>query len=83
MPKMHALGEYFATLEIHTGGLRSHALSKLTSALYHHRMIVAAAYPRPDVIRNDVLFARTVGIVLTPTSAYAAHDAMLDVEASR
>lgn len=83
LQKMYTLGQAFATPDIHAGGLRYHASSKLISALYHHGLIEAAAYQQPEVFASGVLFAQTEGIVPAPESAHAVHGAVVEAIKAR
>jgi tryptophan synthase beta chain len=76
LQKMYTLGESFTTAGIHAGGLRYHASSKLVSALYHHGLVEAVAYPQNAVFASALLFSQTEGIVPAPESAHAVHGAV-------
>ena len=76
LQKMYTLGSRFVTGGAHVGGLRYHACSKIVSALHHHRLVEALAYPQPDVFASGVLFSRTEGILPAPESAHAVHAAI-------
>ncbi|MFI9503888.1 TrpB-like pyridoxal phosphate-dependent enzyme [Nocardia sp. NPDC052566] len=76
LQKMYTLGSRFTTAGGHVGGLRYHACSKIISALYHHRVVEAVAYPQSDVFASGVLFSRTEGILPAPESAHAIHGAI-------
>ncbi|WP_225728791.1 MULTISPECIES: TrpB-like pyridoxal phosphate-dependent enzyme [unclassified Nocardia] len=76
LQKMYTLGSRFTTAGGHVGGLRYHACSKIISALYHHRIVEALAYPQLDVFASGVLFSRLEGILPAPESAHAIHAAI-------
>ncbi|GAA4551952.1 TrpB-like pyridoxal phosphate-dependent enzyme [Amycolatopsis samaneae] len=76
LQKMYTLGSRFTTAGGHIGGLRYHACSKIISALHHHGVVEAAAYPQPDIFASGALFARTEGILPAPESAHAVHGAI-------
>lgn len=80
LQKMYTLGSRFTTGGGHLGGLRYHACSTIISALRHHDLIDAVAYPQSDVFASAVLFARLEGTVPAPESAHAVHGA---IEAAR
>jgi tryptophan synthase beta chain len=73
---MYTLGARFTTRGGHLGGLRYHACSKIVSALYHHEVIDAVAYPQSAVFASGALFARTEGLLPAPESAHAIHGAI-------
>lgn len=83
LEQMYTLGHGFVTPAIHAGGLRYHATSKLVSALYHHGLIEAVAYPQTEVFRSGTLFAQTEGLVPAPESAHAIHAAVVEAERAR
>jgi tryptophan synthase beta chain len=76
--KMYTLGHGFAPPQIHAGGLRYHGASKLISALYHHRIVEAVAYPQRAVFETATTFARAEGLVPAPESAHAVHGAAIE-----
>jgi tryptophan synthase beta chain len=76
LQKMYTLGHTFKTSEMHAGGLRYHACSKIISALYHHGYIEAVGYPQTSVFRSAVQFCQTEGILPAPESAHAVHGAI-------
>jgi tryptophan synthase beta chain len=76
LQKMYTLGHDFKSPDMHSGGLRFHACSKLISALYHHKLIEAQAYSQTEVFQSAVLFAQSEGIVPAPESAHAIHGAI-------
>ena len=76
LQKMYTLGSRFSTGGGHIGGLRYHACSKVISALYHHGVVEALAYPQSDVFASGVLFATAEGILPAPESAHAIHGAI-------
>lgn len=76
LQKMYTLGSRFTTAGGHLGGLRYHACSKIISALYHHRLVEALAYPQLDVFASAALFSRTEGILPAPEAAHAVHAAV-------
>jgi len=76
MEKMYTLGHDYVTPDIHAGGLRYHATSKLVSAIYHHGDIEAVAYQQREVFKSGVLFSQTEGIIPAPESAHAVHGAI-------
>jgi tryptophan synthase beta chain len=80
---MYTLGYRFRTANMHAGGLRYHACSKVISALYHHRLIEAAAYSQVDVFKSAALFSRLEGIVPAPEAAHAVHAAIQEAERAR
>ena len=83
LQKMYTLGQAFATPDIHAGGLRYHASSKLISALYHHGAIEAVAYQQAEVFKSGVLFSQTEGVVPAPESAHAVHGAVQEALKAR
>jgi tryptophan synthase beta chain len=83
MEKMYTLGHQFATPDIHAGGLRYHATSKLISALYHRGLVEAMAAPQTDVFASGALFLRTEGLLPAPESAHAIHGAVVEAIAAR
>jgi tryptophan synthase beta chain len=80
LEKMYTLGSRFVTPEMHAGGLRYHATSKMISALYHAGLVEAEAYQQIQVFGSGQLFCRTEGILPAPESAHAVHAA---IEAAR
>lgn len=76
LQKMYTLGHRFRTPNMHAGGLRYHACSKVISALYHHRWIEAVAYRQLDVFASAVQFTQLEGILPAPESAHAVHGAI-------
>jgi tryptophan synthase beta chain len=76
LQKMYTLGHRFRTSNMHAGGLRYHACSKIVSALYHHGLTEAVAYPQRAVFESALQFARLEGIVPAPESAHAVHGAI-------
>jgi len=80
LQKMYTLGHTFAPPAIHAGGLRYHATAKLISALYHHGMLDAAAYPQRAVFQSAVMFATAEGILPAPESAHAVHGAAIEAQ---
>jgi tryptophan synthase beta chain len=76
LQKMYTLGHRFRTPNMHAGGLRYHACSKLVSALYHHKWIEAVAYLQNAVFSSAVQFTQLEGIVPAPESAHAIHGAV-------
>jgi tryptophan synthase beta chain len=76
LQKMYTLGHRFRTPNMHAGGLRYHGCSKIISALYHHRLIEAVAYPQLDVFESAVRFTQLEGILPAPESAHAVHGAI-------
>jgi tryptophan synthase beta chain len=83
LQKMYTLGSGFATPEIHAGGLRYHATSKIVSALRAAGMIEAIAYTQQDVFQSAVTFARLEGVLPAPEGAHAAHGAIREALACR
>ncbi|XYI03752.1 TrpB-like pyridoxal phosphate-dependent enzyme [Sorangium sp. So ce1128] len=84
LQKMYTLGHRFRTPNMHAGGLRYHACSKIISALHHHRWIEAVAYPQLDVFESAVKFTQLEGILPAPESAHAVHGAIQEaLRASR
>lgn len=83
LQKMFTLGYSFRTPDIHAGGLRYHATSKIISALYAAKAIEAAAYSQRQVFASGLEFARLEGIVPAPESAHAVHGAIAEALASR
>jgi tryptophan synthase beta chain len=73
LQKMYTLGHEFTTPDIHAGGLRYHATSKVISALYDADWIEAVAYPQVDVFRSAALFCRLEGVLAAPEAAHALH----------
>jgi tryptophan synthase beta chain len=78
MQKMYTLGYTFEVPPIHAGGLRYHGTAKLISALYHHKLMDAAAYPQRVVFDTAVAFAKAEGVVPAPESAHALHGAAME-----
>jgi tryptophan synthase beta chain len=76
LQKMYTLGSRFVTGGAHVGGLRYHACSKIISALHHHGLVEALAYPQSETFASGVLFSRTEGILPAPESAHAVHAAI-------
>lgn len=83
LEKMYTLGHAFVTPDIHAGGLRYHGTAKVVSALYHHGLIEAVAYPQVAVFASGVLFCTTEGILPAPESAHAIHAAIVEAERAR
>jgi tryptophan synthase beta chain len=83
LQKMFTLGYGFGTPEIHAGGLRYHATSKIISSLYAAKAIEAVAYSQREVFGSAVQFSRLEGIVPAPESAHAVHGAVQEAIASR
>lgn len=73
---MYTLGSDFATPEIHAGGLRYHATSKIISALRAAGAVEAIAYTQQEVFQSAVTFARLEGILPAPEAAHAVHGAI-------
>jgi tryptophan synthase beta chain len=80
MQKMYTLGHAFTPPAMHAGGLRYHATAKLISALYHRKMIAAAAYPQRAVFASGLRFAASEGIIPAPESAHAVHGAVAEAQ---
>jgi tryptophan synthase beta chain len=80
LEKMYTLGSRFVTPDMHAGGLRYHATSKLVSAIYDAGLISAEAHRQTEVFVSGQLFCQTEGILPAPESAHAVHGA---VEAAR
>jgi tryptophan synthase beta chain len=78
LQKMYTLGYTFVVPGIHAGGLRYHGTAKLISALYHHKMLEAIAYPQRPVFDSAAAFARAEGLVPAPESAHAVHAAVME-----
>ncbi len=76
LEKMYTLGSRFVTPDMHAGGLRYHATSKLVSALYHHGLIEAQAYRQTEVLEAAALFCRSEGILPAPEAAHAVRGAL-------
>lgn len=76
LQKMYTLGHTFRTPNMHAGGLRYHACSKIVSALYHNGFTEAVAYPQVDVFQSAVRFSQLEGILPAPESAHAVHGAI-------
>jgi tryptophan synthase beta chain len=83
LQKMYTLGHRFCTHNMHAGGLRYHACSKLISALYHHRWTEAVAYSQTDVFASAVQFTQLEGILPAPESAHAVHGAIQEALRAR
>jgi tryptophan synthase beta chain len=84
LQKMYTLGHRFRTPNMHAGGLRYHACSKLLSALYHHKCFEAVAYLQTDVFASAMQFTQLEGILPAPESAHAVHGAVQEaLRASR
>lgn len=84
LQKMYTLGHAFNPPAMHAGGLRYHATAKLISALYHRKLIEAAAYPQQAVFASGLSFARSEGVLPAPESAHAIHGAVVEaLEADR
>ncbi len=71
MMKMHTLGHSFVPPGIHAGGLRYHGESPILSALVHHGLVEARAYPQNATFEAGVAFARAEGIVPAPEVTHA------------
>lgn len=76
LQKMYTLGHQFKTPSMHAGGLRYHACSKLLSAIYHHGLMEAVAYPQDAVFASAREFTKHEWIVPAPESAHAVHAAI-------
>jgi tryptophan synthase beta chain len=83
LQKMYTLGHRFRTHNMHAGGLRYHACSKLISALYHHKWTEAVAYSQTDVFASAVQFTQLEGILPAPESAHAVHGAIQEALRAR
>lgn len=83
LQKMYTLGQAFTTPDIHAGGLRYHASSKLISALHYHGYVEAVAYQQRQIFESGLLFSRTEGIVPAPESAHAVHGAVAEALKAR
>lgn len=71
MMKMYTLGHAFVPSGIHAGGLRYHGESPIVSAMVHHGLVEACAYPQNPTFEAGLLFARTEGIVPAPEVTHA------------
>nr|WP_273887344.1 TrpB-like pyridoxal phosphate-dependent enzyme [Rubrobacter naiadicus] len=71
MTKMYTLGHKFVSPGIHAGGLRYHGAAPLVSAMYHHGLLEAVAYPQRAVFEAGVMFTREERLVPAPESAHA------------
>jgi tryptophan synthase beta chain len=80
LEKMYTLGSRFVAPAMHAGGLRYHATSKLVSAIRHHGLIEAVAYPQTEVFASGRLFCETEGILPAPESAHAIHGAIVEAQ---
>ncbi len=71
MTKMYTLGHTFISPGIHAGGLRYHGAAPIVSAMYHHGLIEAVAYPQRAVFEAGIAFAQSEKFVPAPESAHA------------
>lgn len=71
MTKMYTLGHTFISPGIHAGGLRYHGAAPIVSAMYHHGLIEAVAYPQRTVFEAGIAFAQSEKFVAAPESAHA------------
>lgn len=71
MMKMYTLGHSFVPAGIHAGGLRYHGDSPILSALVHHGLVEARAYPQNPTFEAGVTFAQVEGIVPAPEVNHA------------
>ncbi|MFP3985701.1 MAG: TrpB-like pyridoxal phosphate-dependent enzyme [Candidatus Bathyarchaeia archaeon] len=71
--KMFTLGHRAEMVPIRADGLRYHAAAPLVSALRHHGLIKAVAYPADErvVFEAARLFFQSEGWLIAPESAYA------------
>ena len=76
MTKMYTLGASFTAPSIHSGGLRYHGAAPLVSAMYHHGLLEAVAYPQRAVFDAAATFARTEWLAVAPESAHAVRCAI-------
>ncbi|MCD1257290.1 TrpB-like pyridoxal phosphate-dependent enzyme [Paenibacillus athensensis] len=83
LEKMYTLGHNYVTPDIHAGGLRYHATSKLVSALYDRGYLEAVAYQQRDIFNSGALFCREEGILPAPESAHAVHGAVMEAIKAR
>lgn len=71
MTKMYTLGHTFISPGIHAGGLRYHGAAPIVSAMYHHGLLEAVAYPQLAVFEAGMAFAKSEKFVPAPESAHA------------
>ena len=71
MTKMYTLGHTFISPGIHAGGLRYHGAAPIVSAMYHHGLLEAVAYPQLTVFEAAMAFAKSEKFVPAPESAHA------------
>jgi tryptophan synthase beta chain len=76
MTKMYTLGHTFISPGIHAGGLRYHGAAPVVSAMYHHGLIEAVAYPQRTVFEAGMAFAQSEKFVPAPESAHAVRCAI-------
>lgn len=71
--KMFTLGHQAEMMPIRADGLRYHAAAPLVSALRHHGLVEAVAYPADERVIFEAarLFFQTEGWLVAPESAYA------------
>ncbi len=71
--KMYTLGHKTEMMPIKADGLRYHAAAPLISALRHHNLIRAVAYPSDEraIFEAAKIFLQTEGWLIAPESSYA------------
>jgi tryptophan synthase beta chain len=73
--KMYTLGHKTDMVPIKADGLRYHAAAPLISALRHHNIMRAVAYPADEkaIFEAARIFLQTEGWLIAPESSYAVH----------
>jgi len=71
--KMYTLGHKTDMVPIKADGLRYHAAAPLISALRHHNIVKAVAYPADEkaIFEAAKIFLQTEGWLIAPESSYA------------
>jgi len=71
--KMYTLGHKTDMVPIRADGLRYHAAAPLISALRHHNIVKAVAYPADEkaIFEAAKIFLQTEGWLIAPESSYA------------
>jgi len=71
--KMYTLGHKTEMVPIKADGLRYHAAAPLISALKHHNLVKAVAYPANEkaIFEAARIFLQTEGWLIAPESSYA------------
>lgn len=73
MLKMYTLGHKATMAPIKADGLRYHAAAPIISALHHHGLVKAVAYPADEKATFEAarIFMQTEGWLVAPESSYA------------